>query len=182
MLPALALGAEPANPRVLAGRRTPAVVDRALLVRAFGILGATEALASMVAFTSTLLLGGWTWGTDPDEGLLILASGTAFAAISVGQMVNAFACRSNSRPVWRMRLAGNPLVLYAVAAEIVLLTAFLGVPKLRDLLGGGWPSATGWALAGLSGLAVLLVDGASKTIRASRQAVPVARSSAARRS
>jgi magnesium-transporting ATPase (P-type) len=182
MLPALALGAEPANPRVLAGRRTPAVVDRALLVRAFGILGATEALASMVAFTSTLLLGGWTWGTDPDEGLLILASGTAFAAISVGQMVNAFACRSNSRPVWRMRLAGNPLVLYAVAAEIVLLTAFLGVPKLRDLLGGGWPSATGWALAGLSGLAVLLVDGVSKTIRASRQAVPVARSSAARRS
>jgi magnesium-transporting ATPase (P-type) len=165
MLPALALGGEPANPRVMAGRRNGAVVDRGLLVRAFAVLGATEAFASMVAFAVVLRSGGWTWGAEPSTGLLALASGTAFAAISVGQMANAFACRSNSRPVWRLRLTGNPLVLYAVGAELVLLTAFLGVPPLADLLGGTWPTPTGWLLAVAAAPAVVLVDAASKTIK-----------------
>jgi magnesium-transporting ATPase (P-type) len=169
MLPALALGGEPANPRVMKGRRAPAVVDRSLLVRAFGILGATEALASMTAFATVLLAGGWTWGAEPGDRLLAVASGTAFAAISLGQMANAFACRSSSRPVWRIRLTGNPLVLYAVAAEVVLLLAFLGLPPLRDLLGGSWPTATGWLLAGASAVAVVLVDAVAKRVLARRR-------------
>jgi calcium-translocating P-type ATPase len=162
MLPALALGGEPANPRVMKGRRAPTVVDRALLLRAFGVLGATEAVASMTAFAAVLLGGGWTWGDAPSERLLAVASGTAFAAISLGQMANAFACRSSSRPVWRLRLTGNPLVLSAVAAEVALLLAFLGLPPLRDLLGGSWPTTTGWLLAGASAAAVILVDAVAK--------------------
>jgi calcium-translocating P-type ATPase len=165
MLPALALGAEPANPRVMAGRRGSSVVDRTLLLRAFGVLGATEAVVSMLAFTVVLRSGGWTWGATPSESLLALASGTAFAAISVGQMANAFACRSNSRPVWRLRLAGNPLVVSAVAAELVLLVVFLGVPVVREQLGGTWPSVTGWLLAGTAGVAVVVVDGLAKAVR-----------------
>jgi magnesium-transporting ATPase (P-type) len=166
MLPALALGAEPANPRVMQGRRASAVVDRALLLRAFAVLGATEALVSMVAFTVVLRSGGWSWGADPADDLLALASGTAFAAISIGQMANAFACRSNSRPVWRLRLAGNRLVLAAVGAEVVLLVAFLGLPPVRDQLGGSWPSATGWLLAATAALAVVGVDGLAKAVSA----------------
>jgi magnesium-transporting ATPase (P-type) len=169
MLPAIALGGEPANPRVMKGRRAPAVVDRSLLVRSFGILGATEALTSMAAFTTVLLAGGWTWGTEPAGHLLGVASGTAFAAISLGQMANAFACRSSSRPVWRLRLTGNLLVLYAVAAEVALLVAFLGLPPLRDLLGGSWPTTTGWLLAAASPVAVVLVDAAAKAARARRR-------------
>ncbi|HEX2893611.1 MAG TPA: cation-transporting P-type ATPase [Marmoricola sp.] len=165
MLPALALGAEPANPRVMAGRRADAVVDRALLVRAFGILGATEALVSMVAFTVVLHTGGWTWGSDPSDRLLALASGTAFAAISVGQMANAFACRSSSRPVWRLQLGSNRLVLAAVGAEVMLLAVFLGLPPVREQLGGSWPSGTGWALAVTAGVAVVAVDGLVKVWR-----------------
>ena len=162
MLPALALGAEPANPRIMKGRRRDAVVDRALLLRSFGILGATEAIGSMVAFAVVLHTGGWTWGTEPAAPLLAVASGTAFAAISVGQMANAFACRSNTHPVWRLRLTTNKLVLFAVAAEALLLVAFVGLPPLRDLLGGSWPTATGWIFAAATGVAVLFVDAATK--------------------
>jgi magnesium-transporting ATPase (P-type) len=162
MLPALALGAEPPNRRIMTGRRGQAVVDRAVLLRAFGVLGATEAVVSMAAFATILYTGGWRWGEEPSAALLALASGTAFAAISVGQMANAFACRSNTRPVWRLRFAGNRLVLLAVVAEIGLLLVFLGVPPLPDLLGGSWPSATGWLLAGGSGVSVVLVDAATK--------------------
>jgi magnesium-transporting ATPase (P-type) len=173
MLPALALGGEPANPRVMRGRRAANVVDRSLLVRAFAVLGVTEAVASMVAFTVVLHVGGWTWGATPSTALLALASGTAFAAISVGQMANAFACRSSSRPVWRLRLTSNPLLLAAVGAELVLLAAFLGVPPLADLLGGSWPDPTGWALALVAGVAVILVDAAAKWIRRHPEVTPM---------
>ncbi|MGL5810886.1 MAG: HAD-IC family P-type ATPase, partial [Nocardioides sp.] len=127
MLPALALGAEPASARVMEGRHRGAVVDRRLLSRAFGVLGATEAAASMAAFAAVLLAGGWVWGATLSGPLLATASGTAFAAISLCQMANAFACRSESVPIWRLRLVGNPAVGWAVAAEVALLVTFLAV-------------------------------------------------------
>jgi hypothetical protein len=118
--------------------------------------------------TLVLTSGGWTWGEVPSGQLLALASGSTFAAIALAQMANAFACRSAVLPVWRMPLRGNVLVLVAVAAELVLLVVFLGVPQLADLLGGSWPSTPGW-LAGAAAAAVLvLVDAAAKRARGSR--------------
>ena len=52
----------------------------------------------MTTFTAVLLAGGWALGETPSDVLLASASGAAFAAIAVGQMANAFACRSTSRP------------------------------------------------------------------------------------
>ena len=169
MLPALALGAEPPRQGIMSGRRRRTVLDRALLVRALLILGVTEATLSMGAFTLVLVHGGWRLGEEPSPALHALASGTAFAAIAVGQMANAFACRSTTRPVWRLSLRSNPLVLAAVAAEALLLVAFLGVPWLAELLGGSWPSALGWSAALLTGLGVLAVDGAVKARAAARR-------------
>jgi len=172
MLPALALGAEPARREVMNGPPRRQIVDRGLLLRAFLVLGATEAAVALGAFTTVLVAGGWRWGEDPSGGLLATASGTAFAAIALGQMANAFACRSTTRPVWRMRPTGNPLVVAAVAAEVVLLLVFLGVPWMRDLLGGGWPSALGWTLAALAVPAVLVADAAAKAGARRRPAGP----------
>jgi magnesium-transporting ATPase (P-type) len=167
MLPALALGAERPGPRVLRGRHLPALVDRALVVRAFAVNGATEAFASMAAFTVVLVQGGWRWGEVPEAGLAALASGTAFAVIALGQMANAFACRSTTRPVWTMAPHTNPLVLWAVLAELGLLVLFLA-PPAATLLGGSWPDALGWAMA-LAGAALLiLVDGLAKLARSRR--------------
>jgi magnesium-transporting ATPase (P-type) len=159
MLPALALGAEPSRPGIMRGRHLRAVVDRALLLRSFTVLGATEALASMTAFTVVLLHGGWRWGSAPDAALLGVASGTAFAAIALAQMANAFACRSTTLPVWRMPLLGNRLLLGAVLAEVGLVLAFLGIPQISELLGGSWPSSRGWLLAGAAAVLLVLVDG-----------------------
>jgi magnesium-transporting ATPase (P-type) len=164
MLPALALGTEPPRPDVMHGRRRPTIVDRGLALRAFTVLGATEATMSLAAFVLVLVQGGWGWGEEPSARLLALASGTAFAAIAIGQIANAFACRSTSRPVWRLDPRGNPLVLAAVAAEVLLLTAFLGIPPVADLLGGSWPTTTGWLAALAAGPALLLVDGLTKHV------------------
>jgi magnesium-transporting ATPase (P-type) len=165
MLPALALGAEPANPRVLQGRHVRNVVDRGLLLRAVGILGATEAGCALVAFAAVLVAGGWTWGSEPDAALLALGSGTAFAVIAVCQMANAFACRSAVRPVWRLDPRSNPGVLVAVGAEALLLAAFLGLPPVSELLGGSWPTTAGWLMALAAGGILLGVDGAAKALR-----------------
>ena len=75
-----------------------------------------------------------------------VASGATFAAIALGQMANAFACRSETVPVWRLAIRGNRFVVGAVVAELLLLAAFLGFPPLARLLGGSAPPAIGWAL------------------------------------
>ena len=169
MLPALALGAEPANERTMSGpRRTTQVVDGRLLRRALLVLGPTEALLSMGAFLTVLVLGGWSWGAQPPAALLATASGSAFAAIAVGQVANAFVCRSETRPAWLVDPRRNPFVVAAVAVEAVLLVAFLTVPWLTRQLGGTWPSVEGWAWCLAAVVALPLVDAAHKALRRRR--------------
>ena len=167
VLPALALGAEPPNRRTLQGPvRSRSLVDRPLVVRAFGVLGPAEALGSMATFVTVLLLGGWAWGEEPSAGLLATASGSAFVAIAAGQLANALACRSTTRPAWLSRLRGNPLLRWALLAELGICVALIGVPPLARLLGGSWPGVVGLFGAVLTALAVVLVDAAHKTWRA----------------
>jgi magnesium-transporting ATPase (P-type) len=165
MLPALALGAEPPRRGIMRGRSGRRLVDRPLLQRALGVLGLTEAALAMSVCTAVLLSGGWTWGDVPSPELLAVASGSTFATIAVAQMANAFACRSAVLPAWRMPLLGNRLVLAAVAAELVLLVVFLGVPGLAGLLGGSWPPPLGWVAAGAGAVVLVLVDAAAKSAR-----------------
>lgn len=104
-------------------------------------------------------------GEAPGAALLGVASGTAFAAIVLGQLANAFACRSASRPVGRGSLSGNRLLLVAVAVELVTLLVFLAVPPFPHLLGGALPTPLGWAAALLTVPAVLLADTGHKLLR-----------------
>jgi calcium-translocating P-type ATPase len=165
MLPALALGAEPPGPRVLRGRaRTGQLIDRRILKRALGVLGAAEVLISMGAFSLVLLAGGWRWGATPGPALLATASGTAFAAIVFGQLANAYACRSESRTAFKVGIRQNRLLVGAVAVELMLLVAFLGLPPLATALGGSWPTPQGWLLALLSVPAVLIADTVHKRL------------------
>jgi calcium-translocating P-type ATPase len=167
LLPALALGAEPANPRTMEGqRRQRRLIDGSVLRRAFGVLGPTEAVWSLGAFLVVLVLGGWRLGEAPSAALLSTASGTGFAAIVLGQLANAFACRSESRWVGRTGLRGNRLLLLAVGIEVLTLLCLVGLPPLADLLGGGWPSPLGWLLAGAAVPLVVAVDALDKARRA----------------
>ncbi|MEU7457010.1 cation-translocating P-type ATPase [Streptosporangium roseum] len=166
LLPALALGAEPPNPQTMHGpARAGSLVDRRLLRRVFGVLGPAEAVVEMAGFVTVLMLGGWVFGAEPSPELLAAASGTAFAAVVLGQLANAFACRSETRWAGHLRWTGNPLLLWAVAIEVVLLLIFLGLPPLTSLLGGSFPSPAGWALAALAVPAVVAADTLHKAIQ-----------------
>jgi magnesium-transporting ATPase (P-type) len=165
LLPALALGAEPPDRAVLKGpAQTGRLLDRRLLGRAFGVLGPVEAAVQLGAFIAVLTAGGWHWGEDASAGLIAAASGTAFTVVVLGQLANAFACRSERRPVGRWSLSGNRLLLGAVASELVLLAVFLAVPPVADVLGQALPTPLGWGLALLVIPAVLLADAAYKAV------------------
>ncbi|GAA3560411.1 cation-transporting P-type ATPase [Nonomuraea rosea] len=166
LLPALALGAEPANPRTMHGpARTGNLIDRRLLIRVFGVLGPAQAVAEMAAFVAILWLGGWHFGTAPDPVLLAVASGTAFAAVVLGQFANAFACRSESRWIGKLRWRANPLLLGALLFEALMLLLFLGLPSVAGVLGGSFPSPAGWLLAALAIPVMILADTAHKAVR-----------------
>jgi hypothetical protein len=79
-------------------------------------------------------------------------------------MANAFACRSETQPVWRQKLLTNRLLIGAVAAELVLLAVFLGLPPLARLLGGSWPTPLGWALAFCAVPMIIIIDSSYKAL------------------
>jgi hypothetical protein len=146
--------------------RSGPLVDLGLLRRALLVLGPTEAVVEMLAFVGVLALGGWSYGQTAPAPVLAPASGAAFAAVVLGQLANAFACRSASRPVGRHSLGGNRLLLLAVAVELVFLAVILGWPGAAGLLGGSVPPPVGWAVALAAVPAVVLVDRAHKALRA----------------
>jgi magnesium-transporting ATPase (P-type) len=169
LLPALALGAERPNPRTMEGPTSQRpLVDGRLLRRAFGVLGPVEAFWSLLTFVLVLTLSGWDVGETPSADLLATASGSAFAAIVIGQLANAFACRSESRWVGRTGVRGNPLLLAAVGVEVAVLVVLLLLTPVATLLGGTWPSPAGWLLALGAAPAVLAADTLHKALRSAR--------------
>jgi hypothetical protein len=120
----------------------------------------------MTAFIAVMLAAGWRPGGElPATDVLIGASGAAFAAVVLGQLGNAFACRSETRPPWQLGWGGNRLLLAAVLVELLALAAFLGVPAVADLLGHGMPPWIGAVIAILAAPAVLGADALDKWIR-----------------
>ncbi|MGM9470645.1 cation-translocating P-type ATPase [Pseudarthrobacter sp. YS3] len=159
LLPALALGGEAPGKGVLGKppeRRH--LMDRALMFRVFCILGPVEAAVEMAAFSTVLFGGGWTRGDPHDGGLLLAASGAAFTAVVLGQLANAFACRSASRPPWQLGWFSNRLLLGAVIAEIGVLALCLYVVPVSAVLRQLPPPPAGFAVAALAVPAVLAAD------------------------
>jgi magnesium-transporting ATPase (P-type) len=109
--------------------------------------------------------GGWTRGEPPEPGLLMAASGAAFTAVVLGQLANAYACRSATMPPWRLGWGSNRLLAWAVLAELAVLAACLYVPQLAALLGQAPPPMAGLLLATLAVPAVLAADWAYKGFR-----------------
>ena len=163
-LSAVALGAEPPAAGVLdrppaRGRLLNATVAR----RAFAIMGPVEAALGMFAFVASLLGSGWRPGTPfPAGPALTTASGAAFLTIVAAQTMNAFACRSTSKPPWRLGWLSNRMLVVGSSIELVFTAVFLSVPVLAAALGHRLPSRVGWVVAVGAPVVVLLVDAGVK--------------------
>ncbi|WP_081743470.1 cation-translocating P-type ATPase C-terminal domain-containing protein [Arthrobacter sp. H20] len=122
------------------------LMDRQLMFRAFVIMAPVEALFSMAAFPVVLFGGGWVRGEPWDGGVVLTASGAAFAAVVLGQLATAFACRS-------------------ATSELAALALFLYVPPVAAALGQAPPPVPGLVVALSAIPGVLLADWLHKRLR-----------------
>jgi calcium-translocating P-type ATPase len=150
MLPALALGAERPDPSCMKdGPRAHAerLLNWALLARAYLFLGAIEAAAAMAAFFFAMKAGGWRWGDMPSsvDPVYLEATTACLAAIVALQVVNVFLCRHPRESLAATGVLGNPLILWGVAVEVVLLACIVYAP-VGNMLFGTAPLGLGvWA-------------------------------------
>jgi calcium-translocating P-type ATPase len=140
LIPALGLGAEPAEPGVMdrpPRRRDERLLGPRRLLHAYGFLGVIEAALSLGAFFWTYWMAGWRPGLPMDAAgdLYRRATTMTLAGIVAAQVGNVFACRTDRESVFRAGLAANRFVLGGVVVEVALLVALILVPPLRRVFG-----------------------------------------------
>ena len=169
-LPAVALGAEPPERNLL--DRPPItgrLLNREVLRRSFGLLGPVMAALSMLAFLATFVAAGWRPGEPyPTGEVLLAASGAAFLTVVLGQMANAFACRSSRLWPGALGWTSNRLLIPAITGGLLISLGMLFVPPVAALLAQAAPMAMGWLVAVLAIPVVLGVDALDKAIRRHR--------------
>jgi magnesium-transporting ATPase (P-type) len=146
MIPALGLGAERPHPDVMRRaprKRTERLLDRSLLLRAYGFLGVFEAVAAMAAYFFVLYRGGWSFGEPlaADAPLYLQATTACLSAIVVVQIVNVFLCRDEKNSALTEIPFDNPLILLGIGVEIGLILVIVYTPQGNSLIGTaplGW--------------------------------------------
>jgi len=172
LLPALGLGAEQPEPGLMHRPPRPrhaSLLDRPLMLRAYLVLGLTEALMAMAGYLAFWHLAGLSWaelralapqllqGQAPPAMVLLQhqASSVAFGFIVFGQIGVAMACRSSWRSNgWR----SNGLLWFGVGFELVFLAVLVLVEPVAEVVAMAPFPLTwlGWML--LAPGVVLLVD------------------------
>lgn len=166
-LSAVALGAEPASRNMLAGPPVRGrLLNKTVALRAFAIQGPTIALFTMIAFSLTILASGASLiGGEVPSSVLLAASGAAFMTVVLGQIANAFACRSTTQPINRIGWLTNRFLLVAIGIDVIFALATIYVGPLATALGQSGPTVLGWLIALLTIPAVFAVDLIYKRIR-----------------
>jgi calcium-translocating P-type ATPase len=141
ILPALALGREPAEPGLMARPPRPpseGVIGRSLLFRAWVFLGLIEATLVLGGFLYVLLRAGWSPDDpvavgDPLHSAYLQATTMTFAGIVACQIGTAVAARTERASLWSVGLFTNRLLLWGIAFEIVFAGAVIYLPPLQHV-------------------------------------------------
>jgi calcium-translocating P-type ATPase len=176
-LTALGLGVEQPDPHVLQQpprSRHKRLFNWALAFRAYLILGATEAVAALAAFFFVLRRGGWSYGDQlaRDSHLYLMATTACLSAIIVMQIVNVFLCRSPQRSVFSTGLLGNPLILWGVVLEIVLIVLIVYTAWGNLIVGTAPIPAATWLFIVPFGMGLVVLDELRKSVAARLRSAP----------
>jgi calcium-translocating P-type ATPase len=143
VLPALALGREPAEPGLMERPprpRSEGVIRRSLLYRAWVFLGLIEAALVMGGFFFVLLRAGWSPGEDVSSGHplhepYLKATTMTFAGIVACQVGTAIAARTERVSLRSIGFFSNRLLLWGILSELVFAAALIYVPPLQSVFG-----------------------------------------------
>ena len=171
MLPALALGAEPPQAGVMnrpPRPRSARLLDRGLLARAYLFLGLIEATASLTVFFGLLWAAGWHWGDALGrfDHRYREATTACLATIVVMQVANLFLCRDSRQPAWPLGLKANPLLMWGIAFEIMLILLVVHTPWGNVLFGTAPLTLAVWLCTlPMAALLILLEEGRKAWVR-----------------
>ncbi len=150
LVPALALGAEPPDPGVMdrpPRRRSEHLVTRALLARAYLVLGSASSAAVMAVFFGWYWVHGhWGQLLDlPDEGAIYhQAVSMALTTVVFTQIGNLFAQRAAPSSTRRAWLFSNRLVWVGIASELALVALIVYLPLLQRVFDTGSVPLGAW--------------------------------------
>jgi magnesium-transporting ATPase (P-type) len=142
-LPALALSREPAEPGLMQRpprKRSESVINRALLMRAWGFLGVISASLVMGAYFFTLLRGGWHAGAAVGAGAPLhhayqQATTTAWLSIVACQIGAAFAVRTDHASLRAVGVLSNRPLLAGIGASLLFAALLIYLPPLHAAFG-----------------------------------------------
>jgi calcium-translocating P-type ATPase len=181
VLPALALGREPAEPGLM--ERSPRnhrenIINRALVFRSWVVLGLIEAALVAAGFFFVLLTKGWTPGADVGSGsslhhVYLEATTMTFAGIVACQVGTAIAARTDRAALRSIGFLTNPMLLWGIALELLFCAGVVYLPFLHAVFG---TAPLGAAEVAMLALLPLIVWGADELRRAHlrRRAGPAA--------
>ncbi len=145
MVPALALGAEPAEGGVMdvpPRKPTEHLVTRSLLARAYLWLGPVQAAAVMAVFFAEFWVNGYAgrfFDLPSDGELHRMATSMALAAVVATQIGNLFAHRAHGTGWW-----SNRLVWIGIVSESVIVVLLVYAPPLQTVFGTAAVPASHW--------------------------------------
>jgi calcium-translocating P-type ATPase len=142
-LPALALGRERAEPGVMERPPRPRkekIIDRGMLLRAWGFLGAISAALVMAGFLLTLVRGGWHPGDATGSGTPLhhvyrQATTVTWLGIVACQIGTAFAARTQHASLRSIGVLSNRPLLGGIAFSLAVAAAITYVPALHPVFG-----------------------------------------------
>jgi magnesium-transporting ATPase (P-type) len=141
LVPALALGAEPAEPEAMdhpPRSLKEHVVSSELLSRAYLWLGPLQSVAAMAAFYFQYWTNGYwgRWIDLPGGGALYRsATAMALAAVVTTQIGNLFAQRTERTSSFRVSWFSNRLIWVGVASELLVISLIVYVPAFQAFVG-----------------------------------------------
>jgi Ca2+-transporting ATPase len=165
--PGLALAMEPPEPEVL--QQPPRDPAEPIIPSAdFKRIGFEAAMLS-VGTLGAYGYGLWRYGTGAQANTL------AFSSLTIGQLLHAFSCRSQTHGVLgATSLPANPYLTCAVGGSLALQLLTFIVPGLSGLLGLTPLTSLDGVVIGLSALLPLVVNEATKGYAQRQVSAPVA--------
>jgi magnesium-transporting ATPase (P-type) len=182
MVPAIALGAEPAEIGTMQQpphKQNQPLLDRALLVRSYCILGVVEGLLGILGFLAVWLMYGYDLATLQAQTPAILARSadtqtmaiyyqamTVMLAIIIAtQTGNVFACRSERVGIKHIGFGGNSWIWAGIAVEWILLLALMYLPPLQAIFSTAVIAPAHWLMLVICPPIMLWTDTLHKRLR-----------------
>ncbi len=158
LLPALALGLEPAEKDIMekAPRRTDEkIMNRRFVYRVLAT-GSLMGIILLAQYIYKLYSSGWSWGATIPENVLVEASSLVFLSMVLIQVANSFNAKSEDKSIFAVNPFNNHKLIWANLSSVLMAIAVVELPFLQqyfDTASLGWQD---WLLI-LAGCLIIII-------------------------